>query len=212
MVLQGPVPHKPFCQKIPELSCCALVSSMASLHMPSKLNYYPQDYMLALLLTTSIRTQNLRLLFVLWAILPLIDLNGFKQDHVHLCKTQDCNRRVQDQMRLDPEALSAALLSGQHYCLCKGSRNKILALTNAHVLNCMQDDREKKWRIQAVAISPDSFDSRKALPAEWRGLRDQELSKESGIPDCVFVHASGFIGGHATEPGALLMARKALAR
>lgn len=75
-----------------------------------------------------------------------------------------------------------------------------------------EDDREKKWRIQAVAISPDSFDSRKALPAEWRGLRDQELSKESGIPDCVFVHASGFIGGHATEPGALLMARKALAR
>ncbi|KAK9818546.1 hypothetical protein WJX74_003760 [Apatococcus lobatus] len=74
-----------------------------------------------------------------------------------------------------------------------------------------EDDREKKWRIQAVAISPTSFDSRKALPAEWRGLRDEELSKQAGIPDCVFVHASGFIGGNATEAGALLMAQKALA-
>ena len=33
----------------------------------------------------------------------------------------------------------------------------------------------------------------------------------AGIPGCVFVHASGFIGGHATFEGALEMARKALA-
>ena len=32
----------------------------------------------------------------------------------------------------------------------------------------------------------------------------------SGIPGCVFVHASGFIGGNATLEGALEMARKAL--
>ncbi|KAK9867644.1 hypothetical protein WJX84_000102 [Apatococcus fuscideae] len=73
-----------------------------------------------------------------------------------------------------------------------------------------EDDREKKWRVQAVAISPTSFDSRKALPAEWRGLRDDELSNMAGITGCVFVHASGFIGGHATEAGALEMARKGL--
>lgn len=29
------------------------------------------------------------------------------------------------------------------------------------------------------------------LPAAWRSLRDEELSKVSGIPDCVFVHTSG---------------------
>lgn len=39
----------------------------------------------------------------------------------------------------------------------------------------LQDDREKKWRIQAVGVAPGSFDSRKALPAPWRGLRDAEL-------------------------------------
>ncbi|GAB4857663.1 hypothetical protein Ancab_015569 [Ancistrocladus abbreviatus] len=73
-----------------------------------------------------------------------------------------------------------------------------------------QDDRSKNWRVQAVAISPDKFESRKPLPASWRGLRDEELSKESGISGCVFVHMSGFIGGNQTYDGALAMARAAL--
>ncbi|XP_073315182.1 uncharacterized protein [Primulina huaijiensis] len=72
------------------------------------------------------------------------------------------------------------------------------------------DDRSKQWRVQAVAIAPDRFESRKALPVQWRGLRDDELSKESGIPGCVFVHMSGFIGGNQTYEGAIAMARAAL--
>ncbi|XP_075485503.1 uncharacterized protein LOC142525197 isoform X1 [Primulina tabacum] len=73
-----------------------------------------------------------------------------------------------------------------------------------------QDDRSKHWRVQAVAIAPDRFESRKALPVQWRGLRDDELSKESEIPGCVFVHMSGFIGGNQTYEGALAMAKSAL--
>lgn len=34
------------------------------------------------------------------------------------------------------------------------------------------------------------------------------LSEQVGIPDCVFVHASGFIGGHQTKEGAIYMAKK----
>ena len=49
--------------------------------------------------------------------------------------------------------------------------------------------------MQAVPVSPESFASRKALPEVWRGLRDDVLSKASGVDGCVFVHASGFIGG-----------------
>lgn len=64
--------------------------------------------------------------------------------------------------------------------------------------------------MQAVAVSPDSFQSRKALPSQWQGLRDEELSKESGIPGCVFVHMSGFIGGNKNFDGALAMAKAAL--
>ncbi|XP_042043921.1 MYG1 protein C694.04c-like [Salvia splendens] len=73
-----------------------------------------------------------------------------------------------------------------------------------------QDDRSKSWRVQAVAMAPDRFESRKALPAPWRGLRDDELSRESGIPGGVFVHMSGFIGGSQTYEGALAMAKAAL--
>ncbi|CAN1779255.1 MYG1 exonuclease [Linum perenne] len=73
-----------------------------------------------------------------------------------------------------------------------------------------QDDRSKHWRIQAMAVSPDSFESRKALPAQWRGLRDADLSNEAEIPACVFVHMSGFIGGNQSYEGALAMAKAAL--
>ncbi|XP_021888154.1 UPF0160 protein isoform X1 [Carica papaya] len=73
-----------------------------------------------------------------------------------------------------------------------------------------QDDRSRQWRVQAVAVSPDRFESRKALPAQWNGLRDDDLSKESGIPGCVFVHMSGFVGGNRNYEGALAMAKTAL--
>lgn len=41
-------------------------------------------------------------------------------------------------------------------------------------------------RVQAVPISPGSFESRQPLPESWRGLRDQQLSDCTGIPDCIF--------------------------
>ncbi|XP_058729212.1 MYG1 protein C694.04c [Vicia villosa] len=72
------------------------------------------------------------------------------------------------------------------------------------------DERSKQWRVQAVSVSPDRFESRKALPLQWRGLRDDVLSKEADIPGCVFVHMSGFIGGNQTFEGALAMAKAAL--
>lgn len=64
--------------------------------------------------------------------------------------------------------------------------------------------------MQAVALAPDKFESRKPLPSQWRGLRDDELSRETGIPGCVFVHMSGFIGGNQNYEGALAMAKDAL--
>ncbi|OEL24184.1 UPF0160 protein [Dichanthelium oligosanthes] len=73
-----------------------------------------------------------------------------------------------------------------------------------------EDERSKGWRVQAVAVAPDRFESRKALPEKWRGMRDDELSAQTSIPGCVFVHMSGFIGGNKTYEGALEMARAAL--
>jgi len=82
---------------------------------------------------------------------------------------------------------------------------------NEKVLYVIYPDESGKWRIQCVPESPDSFVSRKALPEPWRGIRDAELSKLTGIEGCIFVHQSGFIGGNATKEGALKMAHAALA-
>lgn len=67
-----------------------------------------------------------------------------------------------------------------------------------------------KWRVQAVPVSKDSFESRRPLPDAWRGVRDGELDKVTGISGGVFVHAAGFIGGNKTFEGARDMAVKAL--
>lgn len=72
------------------------------------------------------------------------------------------------------------------------------------------DEAGGNWRVQAIPVSPESFESRMALPEPWRGIRDDELSRLSGIEGCIFVHASGFIGGNKTKEGALEMARRAL--
>lgn len=73
-------------------------------------------------------------------------------------------------------------------------------------------DQAGQWRVQCVPKEPHSFQSRLPLPEPWRGLRDEALDQVSGIPGCVFVHTSGFIGGHCTREGALSMARATLAQ
>ncbi|MCJ1350934.1 MAG: hypothetical protein MMC33_000916 [Icmadophila ericetorum] len=70
---------------------------------------------------------------------------------------------------------------------------------------------ETKWRVQCVPESKDSFVSRKPLKEEWRGMRDEDLSKMAGIEGSVFVHASGFIGGNKTKDGVVEMARRSMA-
>jgi len=61
-----------------------------------------------------------------------------------------------------------------------------------------------------VAISPARYENRKPLPYLWRGLENDRLSEVAGIPDCTFVHMTGFIGGNRSYDGALAMARASL--
>ncbi|PSR99006.1 metal-dependent protein hydrolase [Coniella lustricola] len=80
----------------------------------------------------------------------------------------------------------------------------------SYVLYPEKSTPDARWRVQAVPVTKDSFQSRKPLPKEWRGVRDEELDKVSGIPGCIFVHAAGFIGGNKTFEGALELAKKGL--
>lgn len=87
---------------------------------------------------------------------------------------------------------------------------RLARMSSPEIVPVAQDTREQAWRLQAVSLSPGVFENRKSLPGPWRGLRDEELSQTAGIPGCIFVHASGFIGGNKTLEGALEMARQAL--
>lgn len=66
------------------------------------------------------------------------------------------------------------------------------------------------FRVIGVPLNTKSFLGRKFLHKDWRGIRDEELKKISGISDASFVHATGFIGGSSTRDGALQMAIKSL--
>lgn len=69
---------------------------------------------------------------------------------------------------------------------------------------------EGNWRIQCVPVRPEGFENRKSLPEAWRGFRDDELSRISGVDNCIFVHAAGFIGGNKSRHGIYEMAKLAL--
>ncbi|XP_056108507.1 UPF0160 protein MYG1, mitochondrial [Rhinichthys klamathensis goyatoka] len=71
-------------------------------------------------------------------------------------------------------------------------------------------DQNEHWRIQCVPAGLNTFQNRLSILEEWRGVRDEALSKLSGIPGCIFVHAGGFIGGNKTKEGVLEMAKRTL--
>jgi uncharacterized UPF0160 family protein len=79
-----------------------------------------------------------------------------------------------------------------------------------YVLFPESTEPDTKWRIRAVSKENGGFENRKDLPDPWKGVRDEELSKVTGVPGGVFVHAAGFIGGNKTFEGALEMAKKAV--
>ena len=75
----------------------------------------------------------------------------------------------------------------------------------------LYQDVSDMWRVQAVTVEGQAFENRLSLPAPWRGVRDEDLAKISGIEGARFCHAAGFIGGANTYEGVLAMAQAALA-
>lgn len=66
------------------------------------------------------------------------------------------------------------------------------------------------WAVETVPISKDTTKTKVSLPKKWRGLRDADLAKVSGVRDAVFCHPSGFLGGAETREGAIQMAKLAI--
>lgn len=63
---------------------------------------------------------------------------------------------------------------------------------------------------QCVPDALNSFGQRKAVPTEWKGLRDSDLQKVTGIGTASFCHPAGFIGGAATLEDAFALAKIAV--
>jgi len=81
---------------------------------------------------------------------------------------------------------------------------------DSSILYVLYTDQSGMWRIQCVPQRSGSFENRLSLPQDWRGLRDAELEKLSGISGATFVHSGGFIGGNRTREGVLEMTEAAL--
>jgi len=67
------------------------------------------------------------------------------------------------------------------------------------------------WYCRTVPPEPNSFGQRLSLPESWRGLQDEAFSRAAGIPDGVFCHPSGFIGGARSRASAIRLAEQAIA-
>jgi len=116
--------------------------------------------------------------------------------------------------RLEIDESGAIILLDKCGCPWKDhlfSVEKILGLSGEIKFVLFPDTPNGNWRVQCVPLSLGSFTNRLSLKEEWQGLRDQHLSDIAQIKDCIFVHATGFIGGNKTYDGALEMARKTLA-
>lgn len=66
------------------------------------------------------------------------------------------------------------------------------------------------WAVETVPISKDTTKTKVSLPKKWRGKRDADLAKVSGVPDAVFCHSTGFLGGAKSKNGAIRMAELAI--
>lgn len=66
------------------------------------------------------------------------------------------------------------------------------------------------WQVVAVRKGEKTFESRKLLPEKWRGLRDEKFAAETGVPDAIFCHRSGFMCIAKSKEGAIKLAKLAI--
>ncbi|UKJ89998.2 hypothetical protein MACJ_003256 [Theileria orientalis] len=65
------------------------------------------------------------------------------------------------------------------------------------------EETSNQWRSTCIKEKGTQFKSRLPFPEHLRGLRDEKLEKESGIPGLTFIHATGFTCGGKTKESIL---------
>jgi len=69
---------------------------------------------------------------------------------------------------------------------------------------------DSTWAARCVPSKEEFFHTRVIFPSEWGGLKDESLSKVSGVPNVVFCHVNGFIAVAKTLEGARSLALAAI--
>ena len=72
--------------------------------------------------------------------------------------------------------------------------------------------KSSTWKVEAIKKSPNTMESRKPFPLEWRGFmdKDEKLREITGVSDIIFCHQVGFYSTTETKEGAIKLAEKAL--
>lgn len=66
------------------------------------------------------------------------------------------------------------------------------------------------WNVQAIPPTiEDMMAQKKPFPEGWRGLRDEELVRASGVETAIFCHTAGFFAVAKTKEDAISLAEKA---
>jgi len=78
------------------------------------------------------------------------------------------------------------------------------------ILFVLYGDLNGNYRIQCVSKESSGFENRLSIVKNWWGIRGEDLDKLVGGNGAIFVHASGFIGGHKTFEGVMSMADQSL--
>lgn len=132
--------------------------------------------------------------------------------HVWLPARSFVEAAFQERHQIHP---SGRILYFPQYCPWKSHLFEVEEAHNTspaqQILFCVyHESTENTVRVQAVNTGPGAFTLRKGLNESWRGLRGEELSAKSNIPNCIFVHNAGFVGGNKNYEGALAMAVQSL--
>lgn len=65
------------------------------------------------------------------------------------------------------------------------------------------------YKVRCVPDELNGFGQRMPLPVKWRGLKNEELQKCSGVSDAIFCHPNGFVAAAASFEGAIKLAELA---
>lgn len=66
------------------------------------------------------------------------------------------------------------------------------------------------WRAEAIRKEKNNYEVKKQFPESWAGKRDEEMTKETGVPDAVFCHNGRFLIVAKSKEGIMALVEKAL--